>query len=216
MITMYGDEDPIKARKEILQKMIAKDGEVEFSPKRTDMAAPDKLSKLRRYARTANKKFNSEEGETYQALRRDFWRTMKAQQIDLDLSFNYHSSTSFSDSGLKFKDGLGPYNFGKSKLPMNPFGLTIAQCEAEARLILEHMVFPGPVLQQIDKTAQRSRPILDVFDFFDRIFFKTSRLKLSNLRYEFHQLHFNNRRDRHQWNGIEGSQKDLSTARWLN
>ena len=42
------DEDPIQQRIDTLSKMEAKDGEVTYVPKRTDVTAADKISKLRK------------------------------------------------------------------------------------------------------------------------------------------------------------------------
>ena len=98
---MYGSDDPITARKEFLDKMKIVEGETPFKPSRIDMTAPDKQNKLRRYARTVNKKFSTQELTTYEPLRAVWWENMQSMGIGLDLLYNYHQHVKFSESGLQ-------------------------------------------------------------------------------------------------------------------
>ena len=69
---------------------------------------------------------------------------MTSVGIALDLLHNYHREVKFSDSGLDLKDNLGPFDFNKTKLPRNPFGITTSDCEHETRAFLKNMIFPSP------------------------------------------------------------------------
>ena len=53
---MFDDDDPLEARLAILELMKVIDGEVSYTPKRTDGTQPDNISKLRKYKETQNKK----------------------------------------------------------------------------------------------------------------------------------------------------------------
>ena len=97
----FGDDDPLEERLAMLELMKVTDGEVSYTPKRTDATQPDKISKLRKYKEIQNKKFNSTGATVYRRLRKDFFKVCNAQGILVDLLFNYQSQDGV---GLTIKD----------------------------------------------------------------------------------------------------------------
>ena len=191
-------DDPIQQRQATLSKMEAKDGQVTFVPKRTNVTEADRISKLRKYKDTQNNKFNSCGTGIYRRLRRDFFKTCKSQGILLDLLFNYQNQDGV---GLVTKDRYGPHDFKVLKnansrkptvpeLPANPFGLSLEQCEQEAEDILDAMIFPGPMAVQLNKVKERDQPILFVFAFYDKMFFSHPKMKKGDLRMTFLAMKF--------------------------
>ena len=93
--------------------------QISYTPKQTDVTQPDKISKLRKYKETQNKKFNSMGTAVYRRLRKDFYKACNAQGVLGDLLFNYQSQ---GGVGLTIKDRHGQHDFkvtkGNSKKPV--------------------------------------------------------------------------------------------------
>ena len=176
----------IEERTAILK--IKKDGgEV---PKRTDMTAPDKQDKLLKYKETGTAKFGSQGKNVYVAFRKAAFKNLKSQGILTDALFNYHENKENRD-GFRLKDGYGPFDFGKKKLPENPYGLTMDECELEAFALLECMVYPGPLMTKIQETQEAGHPSLFVFDYYDAWFFRVDEDQCALYRDQYLAITFN-------------------------
>ena len=202
--TMFGNEDVILKRLSLLESMVVTEGKVPVTLNRKDLTQLEKLSKVRKYKLTQDKKFNSNGGEVYRKLRKDFFKHCRTQGILVDLMFNYQDQ---NGSGLTLKDRFGPYDFlvdvqtGRNtkptmpELPPNPFGLSMDQCEQAAEDIREAMLFPGPMMVQLNKCKERNQPIMFLFGLYDKMFFTTVKKKAGNLRATFLAIVFNNNAD---------------------
>ena len=80
--------------------------------------------------------------------------------------------------------------FGKKKLGDNPYGLSMADCEHEANILLTAMISGGPVMIMLMKIEQSNKPILDLFAYYDRIFFVNDEDKVDQYRNAFIKLKF--------------------------
>ena len=176
--------DLVQERKDLIAKC---NDEPNFKLTRVDMTSPDKITKVRKYRFTADANYASIHADDYLKLRRDFFSIMESQKILTDLLFNYHKN---KGTNLLLKDSYGPYDFGKKKLDDNPYGLSMADCEREANTVLHAMICGGPVSIRLMKIEQKSHPILNLFGYYDRIFFANDEDKVDQYRNAYIKMTF--------------------------
>ena len=66
----------------------------------------------------------------------------------------------------------------------------MADCEHEANILLTAMISGGPVMIMLMKIEQRNKPILDLFAYYDRIFFANDEDKVDQYCNAFIKLKF--------------------------
>ena len=176
--------DPIGQRRELIERI---NDDSDFSlEKRTDMTLATNTSKLMHFPLTGTRDFESKGAGTYRSLRSEFFSVMISQMILLDLMYNYVDQ---GDSGLTLKDGYGPMSVKdlgtvttKQPFPENPYTGSIARCEHEAYTILKKMTVNGQFKVQVIKNQQRGLPVLNVFAWYDKLFFKVDAVKIGRYR----------------------------------
>ena len=176
--------DLVQERKDLIAKC---NDESNFKLTRVDMTSPDKITKVRKYRFTADANYASIHADDYLKLRRDWFSIVETQKILPDLLYNYHKN---KGTNLLLKDNYGPYDFGKKKLDDNPYGLSMADCEREANTVLHAMICGGPVSIRLMKIEQKRHPILNLFGYYDRIFFANDEDKVDQYRNAYIKMTF--------------------------
>ena len=198
---LYGcDGRGIEERKVKIARLADKDGSFELT-KRSNIANATNRLKIFRHVGTDNELFTTDGYEVYEEFREDFFEKCEAEFILLDLLFNYWL---LKGSGLMKRGRFGPLTFkgvpgpkALENFPMNPYALTIRECEKEALQILKAM-FKGrncPIGIAYQIACATQAPILNVFAEFDPIFFSTDSEQIAIAREAYKEVTFTDKAD---------------------
>ena len=138
--------------------------------KRSNIASATNRHKIHVFD-TGGIKFASEGLVLYDEFREYFFEICEAEGILLDLLFCLFTSKIL---GLEMRGRHGPIAFkANAKLPPNPYGLSMTECEKEAMLILRAMIKDreSPLGISYQTAIASGAPILSVFSEYDPIFF---------------------------------------------